>query len=574
MAVCNQLDAHFNHQRIDEKYDFYLIATIEKYIPFGAKCLDFSEGQIESLAFENGKLLYIMLKKGKLSKMELVKLLDNDKLSIKKTDSIEIPKYILFRLFLYSLNNFNSENLSFNNLTGKFYIFNPTWMKKNKSSFTAIGINVDNAMNIAVEAATFAKYSLFKESKKLKEYPKYVFANKSCSLKRVFDTQSGEVYIKKGIYNKAEVPFFTMSNEDIKNNKVYYLYYTLDLLKSKYENCICFNYGNLNVLDTIGVEKDKSFMVHALERIKTLSINIVNYVEGTEYEEEFLSLAKKLQERLEGQEVLIGKEIDKNKANILLVHNKEYYEQLEYPDPYKSFDRSTLIQCITVEDCAEKIIKDSEAIINTLIKEIVIKGDIINKRFISLDCWADYKFEDDWIFGKEKDGKHYYMVIHPDGSFDFYNRIDDFSSFDIDLLNECSDYLTDNKGKEKTIVASSNKNICVITRTNRYPLPSKEIFKQEVLSRSKQARDEFLSGVVDINLYEEETLYYSVGIKGSGMNTKIIRAPHLYKVDVISGKNVMPAILSTLSATFVKYKSFTVLPYPIKYLNEYILMTE
>ena len=78
-------------------------------------------------------------------------------------------------------------------------------------------------------------------------------------------------------------------------------------------------------------------------------------------------------------------------------------------------------------------------------------------------------------------------VIHPDGSFDFYNRIDDFSSFDIDLLNECSDYLTDNKGKEKTIVASSNKNICVITRTNRYPLPSKEIFKQEVLSRSKHA---------------------------------------------------------------------------------------
>ena len=33
-------------------------------------------------------------------------------------------------------------------------------------------------------------------------------------------------------------------------------------------------------------------------------------------------------------------------------------------------------------------------------------------------------------------------------------------------------------------------------------------------------------------------------------------------------------ILSTLSATFVKYKSFTVLPYPVKYLNEYILMIE
>ena len=58
------------------------------------------------------------------------------------------------------------------------------------------------------------------------------------------------------------------------------------------------------------------------------------------------------------------------------------------------------------------------------------------------------------------------------------------------------------------------------------------------------------------------------------MNTKIIRAPHLYKIDVIAGQNIMGEILATLSVTFVKYKSFTVLPYPIKYLNEYIAMTE
>lgn len=126
---------------------------------------------------------------------------------------------------------------------------------------------------------------------------------------------------------------------------------------------------------------------------------------------------------------------------------------------------------------------------------------------------------------------------------------------------------------EKIIIASSNGDINVITRTNRYLLPSEEIFKQDVISRGKESRDKFLSGVVDINLYKDNT-YYSVGIKGSGMNTKIIHAPHLYKVGVISGENIMEKVLSMLSATFVKYKSFTVLPYHIKYLNEYILMTE
>ncbi len=104
-------------------------------------------------------------------------------------------------------------------------------------------------------------------------------------------------------------------------------------------------------------------------------------------------------------------------------------------------------------------------------------------------------------------------------------------------------------------------------------MPAKEIFEQEILSRSKEARDKFLSGVVDINLYEDSSSY-SVGIKGSGMNTKIIRAPHLYKTEVVKGKNIMENILSTLNATFVKYKSFTVLPYPVKYLNEYIPMLE
>lgn len=574
MAICNQLNVRFNLQEIDNTFDFYLINTTEKYIPFGAKCLDFETGKIESLVFENGKSLYLMLKKEIFSKMDLVKQLDNAKLYVKRINSSEIPNYILFRLFLYSLNNFNSENLSFNNLTGKFYIFKPEWMKKNRSSFTALGINVDADMNILVEAATFAKYSLFKKNKKINEYPKYIFSNKNCSLKRVFDITSDDIYIKKGIYNKkAEVPFFTMSREDLKNNKVYYLYYVLRLLKSKYGKLIEFSFDTIEIAKTIGVERDKKFMNYALQEIKGMEINLVNVIDGTEYEEEFDALIDKIQEAIGVCGINTSKNIEKDKANILLIHNKEYYEQLEYPDPYKNFERSTIIQCITVEDSVEKIINDNEAIINTIIKEVVIKNDILNKKDISLDNWASYGFTCDWIFGKEKDGKHYFIVIHPNGSFELYNKLDDFSSFDIDILNECSDYLTDNKGKEKTIIASTDGNINVITRTNRYPLPEEENFEQEIISRSKEARDRFLSGVVDINLYEDG-LYYSVGIKGSGMNTKVIRAPHLYKVEVVSGKNITEDILSTLSATFVKYKSFTVLPYPVKYLNEYILMIE
>lgn len=574
MAICNQLKVGFQYTQIDIEFDFYLIITTEKYIPFGAKCLDFEDGRIESLAFENGKSLYIMSRKNRFTKVDLFKKLDNEKLFIRQISASGIPNYILFRLFLYSLNNFSSENLSFNNLTGKFYIYKPEWMKRNGSSFTAIGINSDSDMNILVEAATFAKYSLFKKNKKLTEYPKYVFSNKNCSLKRVFDVSSDEVYIKKGIYNKkAEIPFFIMDKEGVKNSKVYYLYYTLDLLKRKFKGMMEFSFSAISVSISIGVERDKRFMKYALQEIRNLEVDFVNVAEGSEFEEEFKDLTCKIRESIGASNARISRSIEKDKANILLIHNKEYYEQLEYPDPYKTFDRSIVVQCVTVEDSAEKIIDDNDSIINTIIKEVVIKNDIVCKKRISLDNWSSYGFSCDWIFGKEKDGKHYFIVIHPDGSFELYNKADDVSLFDVGILNECSDYLTDNKGKEKIIIASADGDKIVITRTNRYPLPSKEIFEQEVLSRSKESRDKFLSGVVDINLYDDGA-YYSVGIKGSGMNTKIIRAPHLYKVEVVSGENIIEDVLSMLSATFVKYKSFTVLPYPLKYLNEYILMTE
>ena len=63
---------------------------------------------------------------------------------------------------------------------------------------------------------------------------------------------------------------------------------------------------------------------------------------------------------------------------------------------------------------------------------------------------------------------------------------------------------------------------------------------------------------------------YSVGIKGSGMNSRIPKAPHIYQIDVIDGDNFIEKLLETMAVTFVKYNFFTVMPYPIKYLNEYI----
>lgn len=96
------------------------------------------------------------------------------------------------------------------------------------------------------------------------------------------------------------------------------------------------------------------------------------------------------------------------------------------------------------------------------------------------------------------------------------------------------------------------------------------------ISRGKESRDKYLSGVVDINYYNypNGNFYYNVGLIGAGMNTSLPKASLLYKCDVLYGENIVPFIVKTMSVLFVKFKSLTVLPYPVKYLNEFILMSE
>ena len=574
MAITNRLQVKFNYAKIDEVFDFYVVTTIDKYIKSGAFVLDkpLESLRAESVVFDNGRSLFVMFKKGIINRLELVNQIEDEKLSLKQVNSYELKDYILFRLFLFSLNNYDSDEIKFNNITGKFYITNPSWLSRNKKSFKALNINVDQNLNIVGEAVTFTHLSLFSNPNALFDYPKYVFSDKNYSLKRVLRPESNDAFIRKSLYGqKAEIPFFSFySAKELKNNKVFFLYKTLDLLSSKFSELFEFSFDEIKVFKTIGKIRDADFIENVKQIVAFKDINIVNWSNSTEYEEEFKAIVN-LFTLGKIAPVTVSKSIVNGSYNLVFLHSKEYYEQNKYNDPYKNFPEDEVVQHLTIEDSADKIISDDESIYETILKEFLIKDDIINSKKISLDNWASFGFEKDYVFGREKDGIHYFIIVKPSGKFEFHSKKDDLSSFGNALLDACSDYLTDNKGKEKTVIANSNGDIIVISRTASYLLPQEGIFKADKIGRDKDSRSKYLEGVVDINLYDG---YYSVGIKGSGMNSRIPKAPHLYRIDVINGENFIEELLETMAVTFVKYNFFTVMPYPIKYLNEYILSSE
>ena len=129
------------------------------------------------------------------------------------------------------------------------------------------------------------------------------------------------------------------------------------------------------------------------------------------------------------------------------------------------------------------------------------------------------------------------------------------------------------KGEEKLIVADDNDNVNVIFDSGVIPLPSKDLFESES-PRGKEMKEKALAGILDINVYNniDGLRQYSSGPIGKTLNISIPTAPHIYNVNIQQGDEIVTSLTETLGVQFVKYNSFTVIPYPFKYLREWIQM--
>lgn len=149
-AIINSLNIKFNYSVIDSQYDFFTVTTTDKYISGGAYILDkpVTALKAESVSFDGGRSLFVMFKKNTITLYDFVEQIEDEKLSVKKIKSTDIKDYVLFRLFLFSLNNFENDELKFNNITGKLFIYSNKWMRKDRASFMTLSIV--NAYDIIV----------------------------------------------------------------------------------------------------------------------------------------------------------------------------------------------------------------------------------------------------------------------------------------------------------------------------------------------------------------------------------------------------------------------------------------
>lgn len=499
--IINQLNFNPDFDSIDSKFDFYQVTTSEKFIKFGATFLDsLNPDIIKAIAFETGKTFYILTRKESISTGQLSNLVQNmedgNTLSFSKSEAKRLPLHILLQLFLNSIGASESQYFSFNNLTGKLFLYNKAWQSTDKEgkiwSLQVLEVKITKDMCLQLKAHLMASILLRKEmefkKRKFSDYPQYTFANTNNTLRRVSKTElnQNDNFILKPVNDKkANIPFFDFSDyRKFAATKIGCLYAVMNIVKEKYSNYFNIDFEKPEITKTLKTTRAEleKYKDHVESVILENGINFIDVIESSTSGEYLHDIEEKIKELIPDVKTSFSKQLSKTKLNIRYIKDKSCYVPEE--DPHQDDLSSFSVQHIT-----NNYSKDSQAATYNILKELAIKNDLHQKK-ITIQDWTLYGFNNDWIFGIKEEQSFKFMKIHPDGTFVIEKTERDlFSQNEFDKYMELYESST-TEDKVLAIIKDSEESINLIRDTNMYSLPDfesvgkilNEVAKSETLS--------------------------------------------------------------------------------------------
>ncbi len=591
----NKLQYELDYQKLQANFDFFIIETSEDYIKSGAYILDtpLLENNVKSIYFLSGKKVIVMLQSSpeNFSVMKTVvgKSKEAKCLSFEKSEINDISDYVILQLLLNSLASYESDLLRCNNLTGHFYCFHPNWKKYDKSSSGSLKkvfclelrISPEYHLDVNVRTFTSEKYKneIIFTKKEFKDYPKYVFSKDNTLIRKLSDDKTIGFIQREIGREKEEITF--LHSRDLKKfeaSKVGVISNVLDAFNNKYSGIAHVEFYEADVTNRIDY-KNRS----ARENIKRVQgvlreygLQIVDKIDD-EYSRIFCEKVCSAIEKKYGYTPTIGKRIKKDSLNIILLHNASYYEGGK--DMYNTSPKDLPIQHITFEDFDTQLGLDPST--TSVVQELIIKKDIVDKK-MSLFDWTSLGFDNEISFGMETtvDGElvYVFMKVQPDGSFSFEEI--KFTLFEFNEYTDCMTIFEDAKTKGevvKGVIKNHLGEIMIIKDTGLFTFPEAHKIREYLERgdnkfRGKVPREQLFASCLDIKTYEEnDKLFYYVGVKGEGMQWTIQRAANIRSVEGYESASIdFQKLLPTMSVSFVRNGQLTIVPFPFKYLREYV----
>lgn len=592
----NKIIPTISKELIDNKYDFFYLTTSDKYIKRGAFILDVVslDKSVKAVKFESGKKMIVLLEKDANNTDKIKEIIagtdEGSKYSFEKVSCFDIPDFVIVQILLNALGTYDLEFLKFSNLTGHLYCYHEAWLKHGKEKqadiiwqVPTLEISVDKDMCIHLDVRHFTseklKNKIIFDKKKFEDYPKYVFSAKK-TLRRKLNSDNEPCFIMRQIGNdKKDIKFLSLkSHEEFSKTKMGVLQDVVNRFNNTYEGLAKIEFESKVIKERIDYKKRaaKESSLRIKELLSEQSANIVDLVNDT-YSKAYCENIKDLIKSKYDIVAKISARVHKDCLNICLIHNAEYYDGVN--DPHDKVYKDASVQHITFEDFSDS----SEFAISTVINELLIKKDLTGGK-ITLFDWGSLGFSENMLFGIEAKiddiSRYFFIDIAPNGEFTI--REQENTLFEMNEYSECVDIFEEASIKGETIkgiIKTNGGQVNVIKDTSLYTIPEiDEIYKYlssgDNKLRGKEKREELMSSLLDIKLFEEDTAkYYFVGTIGDGMKDNIQRASVIRKIEGYNGSDIMfDRLLPLMSVTFVRNGQLTVVPFPYKYLREYITL--
>lgn len=581
----------FDYNKINSLYDFYLIENEEKaFKPDSNILFEASLNKdILSIQYTVGSNFLIMLKKSNLNKNVINQLIEkynseneNNLKQKKLTAPFEKFPHSLLQLFFNALAK-SSSNESCSNIGGKLYYFSETRSKQ----VYCVQFKINSDYTFELKSKTFTEALENSKQRRfiLQTNNTLIPADKNNKQKQYVDFQYKNTKHAVTFLESKSLQAFEVSKVGIFDK-------LLQKFNKSYGNFIKLELKKENNWSKLEVKSSASQKVKHIERLQKIlenkAINIVDKIQDASSKYFCEQLRTTYDSMLKNIEVNITTKTKSNALNVCVIHNKTYYEiNKDEKDTYESSEKY-VIQNITLEDFTNHKGEVSEAACLVVLNELIVKEDLIKNHKITITDWSSYNFDKNLIFcwhEKDDDNKnhYYFMDIKPNGEFEIGEKTKDLFNQEqfekIEEIFELNNMKVErhNKYNEKYkgLVLNDKDEINIIQDTALFMMPEysliRQVLKTRKISRSKDSLIKYFSGCLDIYYKNSnDSVLYSSGQIGSGMNTTIAKAAHIRKIITYKGAVLFfQNYLETMNVTFIRNGQLTVIPFPFKYLREY-----
>jgi hypothetical protein len=396
------IDADFDIFKVEKSNkDYYKYNILDSAVyEFKAAAVQWTIGATALVLFRKGEVSERTFKESIMKEYKDVKI---QKIDLHDSEQCSKCFYyknrLLAQLLINSMRTPKHEDFRYNNITGKLFYHNPSWIYRDKASKEIIFIRfleivIDPGMYLNLDLKTFRKND--REGSGL-----YIIDSKTGEFRKKLKSDKDMI-----TYIKGSLPHnhFSVDNFDITD-------YT-HFRKSKMgvmEQFLRDVKENLSKYMSIDIMEREDVQAYELSKLEKKGISEQEYGEmlrrrgvvivDENNSEESKDIIVKLQNELKKYyhvNAMVGR-LSENAYNIRIIHDSEYYAENDIYDPHSDNLKGFIVQHITEEAEHFTNAKGSSPDIKKIVQELIIKGDV-RERKISIFDWERLDSGKEWTF--------------------------------------------------------------------------------------------------------------------------------------------------------------------------------